>query len=115
MELHIPRPDTSNARNMVLHSLHPRVVRIPEEKTIIICLGTGRYVVALTDDPEKFLENMRRKKSVYYSQKRHQGEAKIVWSIKGDFKDKIKRFGSGRFIKMTQTYDPLDDWLNRTI
>jgi len=76
--------------------------------TIILQLPTGKYHVGVTSDPETYLDD-KNKCEGFWSWNR--GKCTILRMYKGDFKQKIKSFGTKQFIKLVDSEAELEHFL----
>jgi len=84
--------------------------------TVIVQMPCGELNVGVTNNISCYMKQQRSKThNGYFHQKRNLGSAKVVFCVKGDYKDSIKRFPTRAFITMLKIYDPLDDAINQIL
>ena len=84
--------------------------------TVIIRLSSGQFYVDCTDNVETLLQKKRDEVvNGFFHHKKNRGKAKVVFCVKGDFKTKIKAFGSKKFMEVMDVYDPLYDVIGQIL
>ena len=78
--------------------------------TVIVKASGGGYHTGLTNNVSTFLKECKTKYHAgYFSQKKMKPPWKVMFTVKGDYKKEITLFGASKFLRLLESYDPIED------